>query len=365
MKLLFVNASAIQFHVGTPERAPLGGTESAAAYLARQLAALGHDVTLMSPLPEGTPERLMGVRHVPFEPTAFDTDFFAAEDFDAIIPLSVPASARHFKQTAPRALLVSWMHVMPGVPSMLPLQEMTPWIDCAVLVSAYHGAQVRFRGATQVIGNGIAPVFENMFGSSAELRAAKQNRAVYTSQPDRGLEVLADVMAQARLETAFDIYSGTSIYQQKDDPFTQLYDRIANTPRCHYHGPVAQAVLAERLKHTAFLSYPTIYLETYCIAALEAIAAGLKVISTNCGALAETTLGFADLIPLPRVGAVFVANFSLRMEEAERQFLAHPEEWAEERFAQSQAVNRQCSWAARAKEWEAFLGPAISWRRSA
>jgi hypothetical protein len=45
-------------------------------------------------------------------------------------------------------------------------------------------------------------------------------------------------------------------------------------------------------------------------------------------------------------------------------FLARPEEWAHERFAQVQEVNRRCSWQARAREWEAFLGPAIAWKKN-
>ena len=67
MKLLFLNLSPVHFTVETPEQAPLGGSESCAAWLARQLAANGHDVSLMANLPPGTPQRLKGVRHLPAE----------------------------------------------------------------------------------------------------------------------------------------------------------------------------------------------------------------------------------------------------------------------------------------------------------
>jgi hypothetical protein len=62
--------------------------------------------------------------------------------------------------------------------------------------------------------------------------------------------------------------------------------------------------------------------------------------------------------------AGLAALYAPFLERAVADYRARPREWAQERFAQSQAVNRQCSWKARAREWEDFLGPAIAWKRS-
>jgi glycosyltransferase involved in cell wall biosynthesis len=215
-------------------------------------------------------------------------------------------------------------------------------------------------GASRVIGNGIAPGFENLFASAAELAAAKRNRAAYTSTPFRGLNVLRQSFEDAGLATELDIYTGMVLYRQDDAQFAALYEAVRATPRCHLHGALPQAELAQRLKRNAFLFYPCTYAETYCIAALEAIAAGLKVVSTALGALPETTLGFAHLLTLPPgtdlmgLARLFVAP----MRAAEADFLARRQEWAEERFAQSREVSRLCNWRVRAREWEALLGPA-------
>ncbi|MDB5741459.1 MAG: hypothetical protein JWP16_2499, partial [Alphaproteobacteria bacterium] len=64
MKLLFISFSPVRFNTATPVREPLGGSESAAAYLMRALAPR-HGVTLAANLPDGTPAMLDGVRHVP------------------------------------------------------------------------------------------------------------------------------------------------------------------------------------------------------------------------------------------------------------------------------------------------------------
>ena len=76
MKLLLVNGSRLRFTVETPAAEPLGGTESACAWLARALAARGHDTSLMAHLPDGTPDMICDVHHLPIA-AAQDAGFFA------------------------------------------------------------------------------------------------------------------------------------------------------------------------------------------------------------------------------------------------------------------------------------------------
>ena len=112
----------------------------------------------------------------------------------------------------------------------------------------------------------------------------------------------------------------------------------------------------------AFLVYPSTFIETYCIVAQEALAAGLKVISNDFGALPETTMGYADLFAVEN-GAVtrqvHVDGIKALLHKNESLFLQSPQEWAQERFAQVQAVNRLSTWAVRAAEWETFLASQL------
>ena len=361
MKLLFVSYSPIPMDVTMPEREPLGGSESCAAYLARQLAKNGHAVTFAARLPPATPEFVKGVRHVPLE-ALHDAAFFTSSEFDATIALSALPATAYLKQAAPKALNIAWLHLLPDQTAMAPLAEMTPHIDCVVFVSNTQKEMVPFSGRSHVIGNGIAPAFQDMFTSAEELRAAKQNRAAYTSMPYRGLHLLAEVIPRMRGGTQFDIFSAMQTYRAPDDQFAHLYQRLKNTPRTTYHGSVSQPVLAQQLRSAAFLSYPCAFVETYCIAALEAIAAGLKVVSLELGALPETTLGFADLLPLnmDMTDPEIVTDYIALLEKNVMDFQVEPREWAEERFEQSRSVNRLCSWQARAAEWEAILASSIA-----
>ncbi|HWY62474.1 MAG TPA: glycosyltransferase family 4 protein [Rhizomicrobium sp.] len=364
MKLLILCFSAFAMDVSLPDREPLGGSESCAAYLARQLAQNGHDVYFMARLPPGTPERVQAVRHVPVR-AYDDAGFFSGADFDATIALSGPATAEHLRRLAPKAVHVSWLHLLPKESAMAPLAAMMPFIDCAVFVSRTQQAMFRYGGPTAVIGNGIAPAFENMFSTAEDLHAAKRNRAAYTSMPYRGLHHLVEAIRQMRGATEFDVYSAMKTYRMPDADFAGLYIQVINAPRTRYHGSVAQPVLATALRSTAFLAYPCGFIETYCIAALEAIAAGLKVVSTDLGALRETTLGFADLLTiLPNMeDAEIVTRYTRLLENNVAEFLARPNEWVAQRFEQSQTVNRLCSWRARAREWEKLLEPAIAAKR--
>ncbi len=356
MKLLFVNGSRLRFTVETPAREPLGGSESAAAYLAQALAARGHQVSLMANLPDDAAGEIGGVQHVPLA-EAQNPAFFAGQDFDAVITLSAPQAMAHMKQMAPRACHIAWLHLPPTPAVRELLLKHASAMDWCVFVSQTQARAVGFTGRSQVIGNAIAPAFENLFASAAEIRAAKQNRAAYTSVPDRGLEVLAEVIARGGLETEFDIYSGMRLYQQPDDNFAPLYARLKSLPRCHLHGALGQAALAQALKPAAFLAYPCTVGETYGIAVQEAMAAGLKVVTTDLGHLPHTTMGFADIVPY---GDKLAGRFAAQLERTVAGFLANPLASSQERFAQVQAVNRDCTWAVRGREWEEFLGRAVA-----
>jgi glycosyltransferase involved in cell wall biosynthesis len=364
MRILFFNPSTMAFNVATPEQEPLGGMASCICYLARALAVRGHDVTLVSMLPDGTPPVLMGVRHLPIKPVLPDAaGFFRSSDYDVVIAVNYPDIASYVKNGAPRTFNVAWLHIYPDQPALAPLNTSQAWLDAAVCVSNSLRDAFHLSIPTVAIDNAIAPFFENMFSSAEELLAAKINRAVYASMPFRGLDLLVEVMGQVKGKVELDIYSSMRAYQAQEKSFTALYDIAQRNPRIRYHGGVGQRALAAALRAAAYLTYPSTYIESYCIVAQEAMAAGLKVISNDLGALPETTMGFADLLPVQGgtiARADHVAGIAALLEKNEAAFLHDPRSWAEARFAQAQAVNQQSTWSHRAAQWEAFLAPAVA-----
>ena len=146
------------------------------------------------------------------------------------------------------------------------------------------------------------------------------------------------------------------VYQAGDDDYAPLFAEAAQNPAIASHGSVTQRELAQHLRSCAFLFYPCIYPETFCITAAEAMAAGMKIVSTHLGALEETTMGFADLVPITSGdGDILVAAFRKAMQRSVDEFAQNPTAWAQQMFAQTQRVNKAYKWTARAGEWEKLL----------
>lgn len=352
------------FNVMTPEEQPLGGMASCICYLARALAARGHEVSLVSMLPDRTPPILMGVRHLSIKPMLSDAaGFFRNGNYDAVIAVNYPDVASYVKNGSPKTFNVAWLHVYPDQPALAPLSANQGWLDAAVCVSQSLCDTFHLSIPTLAIGNAISPFFENMFSSPQDLLAAKQNRAVYASMPFRGLDLLVEVMGRIGGGVELDIYSSMRAYQAQEKSFAALYEDACRNPRIRYHGGIGQRALAQAFRRAAYLVYPSTYIESYCIVAQEALAAGLKVVSNDLGALPETTMGFADLLPV-RGGhitrAEHVSGIKTLLEKNERAFLQDPHGWAQERYAQMTVVNSESTWARRAAQWEAFLGPCIA-----
>jgi glycosyltransferase involved in cell wall biosynthesis len=367
MKLLFVNLSGLRFTVATPDVEPLGGTESALCYLARQLARNGHDVCVVCHTPDKTPDKIQGVRHVPAT-ALLNGDFLAAENFDTIISNNNPVAGSALRAMAPKAFLLLWCHVVPDHPGMRELAQpiVRDSFDGFVFVSRWQQQAMEqvfgFKKPAAVIGNGFAPAFENMFASAAELRKAKENRAAYTTTPFRGLSILLDVMKGLKTGTKLDLYSSMKVYQKEggDDQFAPLYAYAAENPFIIRHGAVAQSQLAARLRPAAFFTYPSTYAETFCIAGLEAIAAGMKVLTTATAALPEILGVGADYVDLS-LGQPekLISDFRAMLEKNVAAFQSSPEAFAEERYAEMLRVNRDFTWTERAKVWENLLTTRI------
>lgn len=121
-------------------------------------------------------------------------------------------------------------------------------------------------------------------------------RLVYTSTPQRGLELLipaVEFLAEKHPEIHLDVFSSFKIYgwDEADKNFEPLYDKIRNHPNMTYHGFVPNQTLKDHLTKADIFSYPCIWTETSCRAMLEAMSAGLVCVHPNYGALHETSGG--------------------------------------------------------------------------
>jgi protein O-GlcNAc transferase len=329
------------------------------------LAARGHLVSFYT----GTtkPRDFQGVRCRSFKtipPNAF-------ADCDVLIVLNGPAQicVALRPHLPPKCQLILWTQHAPDQPRMSALQrpEVRAGWDAIACVSQWHSAaMLRHFGLdpnrVAVLRNAIGPAFENLFPDAAALAAAKSSTPVlaYTSTPFRGLEVLLTLFPEvyrydnrARLR----VYSSMKVYGQDEskDRYMHLYEQCRSTPGVEYVGSLSQPLLAESLKSGVILSYPNTYVETSCIAVMEAMAAGLLVVTSELGALPETTMGMGVLVPVSDKVETYASAYTDRLVAALRETRDNSEQFWEARWQQVCAFNAQCTWPVRAAEWERFL----------
>ena len=178
-------------------------------------------------------------------------------------------------------------------------------------------------------------------------------RCAYTSTPFRGLSVLLDAWELLGPTNAeLHVWSSMKLYLVDDQPYQHLYERARSMPQVFYHGIAPNQELRAALRKIHFLVYPCIFRETACLAVMEAMAAGCRVIVPALGALPETTGGYARIYPSNPNAKEHAATFSENL-AAE---LATP--WdGEPELSQSQQAYCAAvyNWPRRLREWRRLI----------
>ncbi len=367
MNIVFLDFIPWDFDVETPLHRPLGGSQSAMCYLATALARRGHRVSLVNHIAQ--PRRVANVDcH-----SLGNLPATVLGSCDAAIVLNGPGDhgARLRSHLSKNALLILWTqhaHDQPAMTSLAQPEIRGSW-DYIVCISDWHRHMMTQTYAldpnrTAVLRNAISPRFENLFADQADLARNKSGvcTLAYTSTPFRGLQPLTDIFPDVHREfpaTELRIYSSMQVYQvsAEQDQHRVLYEKCQTTPGIRYVGSVSQTRLAEELKTASFLAYPNTFPETSCIAVMEALAAGMHVVSSHLGALPETGLGFATLVTTTdiRTHEEFLERHRRQLLESVRFRELYPEAFVAQLWRQVQTVNRVGTWQVRAEEWEQIL----------
>ena len=137
-----------------------------------------------------------------------------------------------------------------------------------------------------VMHNAIEPIVEHE-------KDDDKVRLIYHTTPHRGLEILVPAfqeLAKKHDDVHLDVYSSFSIYgwDDRDRPYEPLFDIIRNHPQMTYHGAKPNEEVREALKRAHIFAYPSIWMETSCMALMEAMSANCVCVHPNLGALYET-----------------------------------------------------------------------------
>lgn len=183
-------------------------------------------------------------------------------------------------------------------------------------------------------------------------------RLIYTSTPFRGLDVLLDAFDLiSDLPVQLEIFSSTKIYGQQyynleNRKYEALFDRASAHPKIIYQGYADNLTVRRSVHNSHIFSYPSVFEETSCIAAIEAGLAGLNLVVTNLGALFETCAGFAHYVNYDYDRSALAQRFADALRASVMKLL---EDGDSDTSLQKAYFNRFYSWDQRVNEWEALL----------
>jgi len=285
MAVVVMTDDGIAFDGLTPERSPLGGAEAAFLALAEALAGRGHRVMVRNRCT--APLAHQGVDWAPLAAglPAAACDLYIGNRGHRLIAL-VPGARRR----------VFWIH-NPGAYLKKPRYLWPLWRHRPIIVTSgrYHASTVpRWlkAGGSVIIPYGIADAFRH-----AVPRTAPPPRAIFASNPLRGLDWLLDLWA-SRIHPALPhaelrLYCGPAVYGSVGDAKAgQMARVLARAESLAGKGvrrfaPLPRQALVAALSEARVMLYRGDTNETFCLAVAEAQALGVPAVVQALGALPE------------------------------------------------------------------------------
>ena len=307
---------------------PLGGSESAVGFLARALALRGHEIIVY------THHQEQGF----YDGVEYRNVYWLRDLHKDFCDVHISSRWPDILSTMPPDRVgqrILWVH---------DLGNQVLQGDKIVFLSQYHIGQYPIEGEAAkrcfVIGNGV-----NLgdFLNFVPLEKREPGKMLWTSNPDRGLHVAARILQELRHakrwpELTLHIFGRAAVYGWGQEAEAPFYPRAEDQEGVVVHEPVSKTELAQVLKTAWCLFYPTTWPETFCIATLEAQAAGTPVIAAPYGALTETVKG-----------GILSYDFEGAIEQ-----LHDPAVW--NRLSNvGRKYAAQCDWLTRAQQWEEMI----------
>ena len=285
MAVVVMTDDGIAFDGQSPARGPLGGAETAFLTAAEGLAARGHRVLVRNrcaarlthngvdwaPLAEGVPE---------------SCDLYIANRGNRLIGLVPKARRRVFWIHNPGGYLRKWRYI----------RALARWRPVIVTTSRYHAATVpRWMPSGGRVS--IPYAIPDAFRHAGALAAPPPPRAIFTSNPLRGLDWLLDLWVariQPRVPQAeLHIYAGPAVYGAVGDakaaPMQQVLARAEALAGkgVRRFPPLPRDQLIAVLRASRVMLYRGDLNETFCFAVAEAQALGVPAVVQPLGSLPE------------------------------------------------------------------------------
>lgn len=332
----------------------IGGSETATVYMARDFARLGFRSVVFGDChgQEGTYD---GVEYLHY--TRFD-QFIALHDFDLFVS---SRRADVFEKPIQAKKKVCMVHDI----WLSPDQNANLWadrVDKFFTLSRWHRDFLlgHHRNVPKekvvVTRNGID------LGRFSKQYPKERGRIVYSSSPDRGLDTLIQLLPQIRKEVpsaSVHVFYGFDNWEKairtrqnrQEIEWMEGIKALLDQPGVVYRGRVGQAELAKEISKAELWAFPTRFTETFCITALENMAAGNPVICSDLAGLSSTVSEAGILIP----GDAYAKKYQEQFIKECAEMLTIRDRW---QMYSERGVARAkwYSWTGVAEEWLGLVG---------
>lgn len=332
----------IDFDGVSLEEGPLGGAETAVVCLLEALARRGHEVSAHT---NGRALRHKGVEWYPLERGVPDrADLYIANRGHRLIGECQNAHRRAFWLHNPASYVVKPRY----------LARFLRWKPVLVFLGPNHAATLPrwIPGPRRVIPYGVADVFRC---ADPGPETPPPPRAVFTSNPLRGLDWLIDLW-QAAIQPSvpggqLHLYCGAGVYRGGADRHRLAIKEIlaradaAMLSGVFRHAPLGKVDLVETLRTSRVMLYRGDVGETFCLALAEAQALGVPCVVQPIGAVPERVIDGVT---------GFIAGSDREFAERAIRLLVDDDLWREQHRA-ALAMQRGRGWDQAAADWEYLL----------
>jgi len=213
-----------------------------------------------------------------------------------------------------------------------------------------------------VIKNGI-----DSFPKRKVYKKGEPIKLIHHCTPWRGLNVLLRAMQEIDdPNITLDVYSSTQVYgdafkKVNDEQFKPLYEQAKQLPNVNYIGYETNEYIKANINKYDMFVYPSVFEETFCVSALEALAAGVHVITNNYGALYETCAEWPTYVNYTDNYERMAIDTSWAIKMAAKYL--HEDYIQDHLEEQQKFYKRFYNWDKKGFEWKSFLQGAINERK--
>ena len=271
----------------------LGGSETSAYYMAKELVKLGHKVTIFTNSKERG--KFDGVNYEWCGEITQKTPLGHIYNIVSQVPHDVCICQRHplsFANNPNSKLNIWWLHDLALLRNIHYVNQHLPFIDMIFSVSKFHKDQISkvydiaeefIYPTTNGIDYSLIPRWENNI-------IREEKSLLFAARPERGLIDLVKPGGIMEYLQDYKLYvcGYDNTTANMANLYHQLWQRCEAMPNVTNLGPLGKRELYRKMCECEAYVYPTFFEDTSCILAMEAQACGLPWLSFKTGALPET-----------------------------------------------------------------------------